>query len=311
MAGPGILIKAFDTVNTNLTVTNVTGFGTGTQPQQFISAYVDQYLIVTGSRLSNVWGMLIGTSTNGNYTVPRSLTITDNIAYNINSPNSTTHFLQLAGGYFPSADISNNIVINAPFKSNVNDVFNFYQARGSQSSPIEIYNNKILGGYSSSPTTQGSSGVAIQVDGGNASVDTSSAYIEMHNNIVVGGQGGPAIATGHDNSMHDNLVVSSGVIYGNIPVVEGIGIVSADEVNVPSIVFNNIVYNNQVFWFDANPNDTNYNHVVNWWLFCPYCQPANADYNSSFSPSTDTNYAPSTLSDAISIQSQVMNQYFK
>ncbi len=268
IAGPGNLIYGR---NVNLTVTNTIGYGIGSTPGKFADLTADKSIDIDHCILTNVWGIRVS----GQATIP-TVKINNNFGYNMHDGlEKAAHFVQLAGGTYTNSSISNNISINAPYQSHVEDVINIYDARGTAASPITISSNKIVGAYALLPESQGFSGGGIIVDGAaNATSDTAAAYINISTNTVLETSNyGLAIAYGHNNHISNNVVLSTGVIDGSIGVAaQNVGLyVWNMGKQSPTVFFNNTAYANKIVWMKPKPGAVK--GTNDWWL--PDCDNSN------------------------------------
>jgi hypothetical protein len=258
--------------NINGTISNVTGFGTGAKIGKFLDATVGSSLSITGNRMSNVWGIRISGASAG---ASAQITIENNIGYNmVNDIGDAAHFIQLVNGIFPGATISGNVAIDAPFKSNVEDVINLYNARGTSANHIAVKNNTIMGAYPLNASGGSYSGGGIIADGsGSATTATASAYINIANNTVIDTTNyGVAIASGNNNTLTNNVVVSSGILNGTTPVqAQNIGMyVWNVNKQSPTAFFNDSAFGNQVFWMKVSNSEVARQSTNDWWL--PDCK---------------------------------------
>ncbi|MGD0460896.1 MAG: PA14 domain-containing protein [Tepidisphaeraceae bacterium] len=150
----------------------------------------------------------------------------------------------------PGIEIGWNQIINQPGQSYVNDVINIYDTSGTAASPIQVHDNYIDGLYSPDPDTTYDSGSGIITDGETGSSET--AYVDIHDNQVVAtGNGGICIAAGHDVSIYDNRVISSGILPdGNSFYSSYVGMYIQDYMSGGSSAnfHNDIAYNNVAAW---------------------------------------------------------------
>ncbi len=108
------------------------------------------------------------------------------------------------------SEIAWNQVLNEPGKSQVEDNISIYESSGTSASPIRIHDNYIQGGYARNPVGNDYSGGGIMAGDGNAGL---SGWIEVSSNQVVSTSNyGIAISSGHDSSLHDNRILSCGLL---------------------------------------------------------------------------------------------------
>jgi len=236
--------------NINLKVENVSGIGWGQKSGKFLDVTAQKYLEVINCRIANLWGIRLS----GNETrSPVSVILKGNLAYNLREgQEDKAHFIQLVNGVFPAAQITDNIAINLPFESHVEDVISLYNARGTREEPILVSNNKLFGAYPSDPVHDGYSGGGIIIDGDDrVSAEMSSAHIVIEKNDIISTTNyGIAIASGHDNSVRNNRIVSSGLLNDGRPIkAQNVGIYIWNINRQPqSVFFNNSAFRNDVFW---------------------------------------------------------------
>lgn len=270
IAGRGNLIYGR---NVNLIVSDTIGYGIGDKPGKFADLSADKSITIDHCVITNVWGVRI----NGQNSVP-TVRIHDNFGYNMSDGGErTAHFIQFADGTYANTSIDNNIAINAPYQSHVEDVINIYNARGTATSPIKISSNKIIGAYSLAPEREGFSGGGIIVDGsGDVTPENAPAYVEITDNIIMDTSNyGLAIAYGNNNRIFNNVILSSGMIYEKIPVkAQNVGLYMWNmSKQSPVVFFNNTAYDNKILWMKAT--DTQPQATNNWWL--PDCDSSHAE----------------------------------
>ena len=108
------------------------------------------------------------------------------------------------------AEIAWNQFINTPGQASVEDIISLYDSRGgSIATPINIHDNYIQGAVSTLGV--GYSGGGILTDGQQTNPALITGFVTIHDNQVVITQNyGIGIASGHDVSVHNNRVVSTG-----------------------------------------------------------------------------------------------------
>ncbi len=112
-------------------------------------------------------------------------------------------------------EIAWNCVVNQPGQSRVEDNVSVFQTSGTSSSPILIHDNYIDGGYPADPANDSSyTGGGIMLSDGNTnSASTDTGYVNAYNNIVLDTSNyGLAISSGHNDTIYNNIVVSSGLL---------------------------------------------------------------------------------------------------
>lgn len=112
----------------------------------------------------------------------------------------------------PGAEIAWNEIVNDPYISSVGDKINVYKSSGSATSPIDVHDNFVYGGYGIFPLRPEYSGGGVITDGsGGDSADSATAYVNVHNNQFVNAPNfGVSLAAGHDNTAWENRGVSTG-----------------------------------------------------------------------------------------------------
>jgi hypothetical protein len=124
-------------------------------------------------------------------------------------------------------DISWNQVINTPGNSAVEDVISIYKSSGVPYSAIRIHDNGIRGAYPVDPQAAGYSGGGIMLgDGAETDPANGPAYVEAYGNTVLDTTNyGIAISGGHHCVLHDNRIVSSGVLRNGLaPASQNVGV---------------------------------------------------------------------------------------
>ena len=253
----------------NLTVENTSGYGlnpgvAGDSPGRFVYAYQFSNMVIENDYLQSTSGINL-VQHQGSGTV----TITNNSALNIDGriSNGTggwmtgntegtdwiwAQFVQLNNIYsLAGINIAWNQVINQPGNSRVEDNISIYESSGTSSSPILIHDNYIQGAYNIDPTNTGSgwgyTGGGIMLGDGS----TTTGYVQAYNNIVVSTTNyGIAIEAGHNETIYDNTIISSGLLPN--------GQTFADQ-NVGVIIWNLYGTSSGVF-----NNDSGYGNVISW-----------------------------------------------
>lgn len=224
--------------NVNVTVRNSRAYGLNPHPTigghfkgRFLNAYKPANVVLENNYLQGTKGILI----NDDRSLPApSITIRYNRVKNVDGRASDG-----AGGYrsgsingtdfdwsqfvqldkvknAPNVEIAWNEVINEPYHSRVEDNINIYLSSGTAAGPIRIHNNYIQGAYHARPELDGASpqysGGGILLSDANATLaeDVPGFVHAYHNQVVSTGNYGLAIASGHDNLIENNRVVSSG-----------------------------------------------------------------------------------------------------
>jgi hypothetical protein len=161
-----------------------------------------------------------------------------------------------------NAEIAWNEIKIDPYTASLGDIINIYRSSGTASSPIQIHDNYMFGGYSAIPNAAGdccgpnantSEGIAI--DGsGDDTAKTTSAFVRMVNNQIVnqGGAQGLGINVGHDNEAYGNHIVSTGTLSNGVWMAATYSnalTVGNFVYNQPAnVFFNNSAHDNSVGW---------------------------------------------------------------
>lgn len=293
--------------NVNVTITNVSAFGLGEKVGKFLDVTVDKTLAVNNNRMSNVWGMRVSGRASDLKQSPK-IQFSRNIAYDLKEgAESRAHFIQLSNGEFPSAKIEDNVVINPPWSSRIEDVISLYNARGTPDLPIYVRGNKILGAYPSNPITDGYSGGGIIIDGGRkVSPDKASANIIIEDNVVVATTNyGIAIASGHNNVVKDNIVVGSGFLPNRVPIkAQNIGLyVWNIYKQPPDVFFDNAAYANKVYWMKKSETLPDVLQASHLWL--PDCRKDQPGWCENLVMSSKTSQPF-----ALELEGDTIRQYF-
>jgi len=268
----------------NLTVQNTNGYGlnpgvAGDAPGQFLYAFKFANIVVQHDYFQNCDGVELDSHT-GTGTVK----IFNNSALNIDGRISTgtgwrtgnvqgtdydiAQFVQIANVHaLAGMEIAWNQVINQPGNSRVEDNINIYESSGTSTSPILIHDNYIDGAYNTEPTNTGSgwdySGGGILLgDGSTTNTSLESGWVQAYNNIVVSTTNyGISIAAGHNETIYDNTVVSSGLLpNGQVIADQNVGIGIWNGYNTPSNVFyDNSGYGNVIGWVNGGGSNR-------WWI---------------------------------------------
>lgn len=108
------------------------------------------------------------------------------------------------------ADIGWNQLINQQGAASVEDIISVYDSQGASAAlPITIHDNYVQGAVTS--PGMGYSGGGIITDGGGVAPESVPAFVMINNNQVVDTENyGLAIAAGHDVTLKNNRVFSTG-----------------------------------------------------------------------------------------------------
>jgi len=156
-------------------------------------------------------------------------------------------------------DIAWNQGINQPGNSRVEDNININDSSGTAASPILIHDNYIDGAYNINPTLTGTGwgytgGGILLGDGTATSPSLATGYVQAYNNIVVSTTNyGIAIAAGHNETIYNNTVVSSGLLSNGQGIADPtVAIYIWNYYGTSSKVFHdNSGYGNTVGWIGA------------------------------------------------------------
>lgn len=305
VAGPGNLIQAYGGVN--ITITGVGGFGTGASNNGAFADIVSASggtVTVTDNYFSNCWGIRVqGLAQADSATV----TVSGNFGFNIfgNIAQGAGHFIQIAKGAFPGALVQNNVCMNQPGTSDINDVISFFEAQGTSGSPIVASANILFGAYPLSPATQGYSGGGIIVDGGGGdTLSNASCYIQINNNVTISTTNyGVQIASGNNNVLDGNITVSCGLANSQPIAAQNAAVIIVNEGGQSgSVFFNNNAINTQFYWLNAK---TLFNNTTTW----PDCEAGGCDASNVGYGGT-TPFAGSTTNEGFYLESSLVQQYF-
>jgi len=160
-----------------------------------VMSYQSHHISVDSNVMDNVEsGYEMWTTSDGN------LSFTNNHVKNVSRRTGSLNGGNVAMAAFVRGGnirINNNIAINVLGESNPADLINIYKSNGTAGDPIQIKNNKFLGG---GPMDSG---------GGIILGDQDGSYQIAENNILVNpGQYGIGIAGGHHNTLRNNTVYS-------------------------------------------------------------------------------------------------------
>jgi hypothetical protein len=218
----------------NITITNTNGWAlnpnvAGQSPGRFLDAENFVNVDLEHNTMTGTAGIELGFY-QGNGTASQTIKVLYNKAVNIDGrwsnggggfdtgpdQNDYVQFCQLnACQQMAGVQIAWNQVINQPGQSRVEDNISIFQSCGIPSSPMLIHDNYIQGAYPALPNSDASyTGGGIMVsDGFTHSAATDTGWVQAYNNIVIGTSNyGIAISSGHDDSVYNNIVVSSGLL---------------------------------------------------------------------------------------------------
>jgi len=113
-------------------------------------------------------------------------------------------------------EIAWNEFVKEPYQSTGEDVINLYESLGTSTNPILIHDNFIFGAYPGDPLTSAygyfSGGGIMAGDGaGGSDLTVNAGYASVYNNQVIATLSyGLSSDFGHDNTLYNNRVLSSG-----------------------------------------------------------------------------------------------------
>jgi hypothetical protein len=170
--------------------------------------------------------------------------------------NDYVQFAQFNDVYSMSgAEIAWNQVVNQPGQSRPEDNISVFQSSGTASSPILIHDNYIQGAYAADPANDSSytGGGIMLSDGSTGVLATDPGYVSAYNNIIISTSNyGLAISSGHDDTIYNNTIISSGLLpNGQKIAAENVGIYVWNSVS-DLLWGNNQEYGNTLGWMGPN-----------------------------------------------------------
>ena len=152
----------------------------------------------------------------------------------------------------PGIEIAWNQIINEPYQSGVGDSIDIFESSGTPTSPMQVHDNYIQGGYEADPARANEFsyfGSAFTTDGfAQTDPALATSFLKIHDNQAVNfGNNGITIAIGHDIEMHANRAISSGQLADgtNITTAYGSSIGHYDwQIEPPGMFGNNSVHDN-------------------------------------------------------------------
>jgi hypothetical protein len=267
LQGRGDLVQSVvDSVN--VTVRNTYGYGlnpnvNGQSPGRFLTLYKPTNVVVENCYMESTSGIYLNGDTSAS-----SVKIRYNRAHNIDGRKSDgnggfssdfnwAQFVQLNKVQnSPGIEIAWNEVINEPYKSRVEENINVFLSSGTSSSPIQIHDNYIQGGYPANPATDGYGGGGMMLGDGSATdVSNAAGFVQAYNNQIVSTTNqGITIAAGHDIQFYNNRIISSGLLPDGTPIAaENIGADIMDFYGDSSkgTFYNNFAHDNAIGWAKA------------------------------------------------------------
>ena len=253
LVGPGDLINANGS-NANLVIRECRGYGTtptadNVEQGKFLDMYGGRSLLMEHNYMESNRGVVLN-RWSGDGTPGQTIKMRYNRAYNLkghtrnNTSQGLANFVILnTVPNIANIEIAWNQVINMPGQSRVEDNINFYDSGGTPASPARVHDNYVQGAYPMPATSTDFNGTGMTTDGTGQTAATSVGYLEIdHNQFVSTCNAGINVAAGHDVNVHDNRVVTNGLI-GSTGVRLGktyVGISLFNYYNHPASTFGNI-----------------------------------------------------------------------
>ena len=254
----------------NITVTNTTGWAlnpnvAGQSPGRFLDAENFVNVDVEHNTMIGTAGIELGFY-QGNGTSSQTVKVLYNQAQNIDGrwsngsggyetgpdQNDLVQFCQFNACHNMSGvEVAWNQVINQPGQSRVEDNISVFQSSGTAASPLLIHDNYIQGAYPALPASDASftGGGIMLSDGFTHSAATDTGFVHAYNNVVIGTSNyGMAISSGHDDTIYNNIIVSSGLLANGTQIAsDNIGIYIWNEPSDPYFG-NDQEYGNTIGW---------------------------------------------------------------
>jgi hypothetical protein len=257
----------------NITITNTSGWAlnpgmVGQSPGRFLSAQNFANVEIEHNSLFGTAGIELS-QYQGDGSTSQTVRVLYNDALNIDGRRSSSprsfatapnraddvQFCQLdACTALSGAQIAWNRVINIAGMSRVEDNISIFQSSGTAGSPILIHDNLIEGAFPAQPRSPSFSGGGIILsDGHTNSASTDPGFVQAFSNVVIGTTNyGIAISSGHDDSIYNNIVVSSGRLPdGTRLPASNVGIYVWNAGNDP-FFGNDQEYGNTIGWMRGN-----------------------------------------------------------
>lgn len=291
--GPGDLIAGF---GMNLTVRNTRGYGVnpniaGRPTGRFLSAEENRNLNIYNNYMEGTGGIYVRAFV-GDRAGGQTIKVVRNKARNIDGRKSNGsggyqnafvryQFLQFNGVRdVPNVEIAWNEVINEPGKSALEENINMYQSRGTSGSRFKIHDNFIKGAYAINPTTDtGYAGGGILLGDGTSTANVVGGYVDVYSNHIVSTSNqGIGIAGGHNHSVYNNRIVSSGLLPdGRKIAAQNVGVYVWDSYGSKAngTWYNNVLRDNKITWMRYRSDGSSWQN--NHWL--PDC--SSACYNNT------------------------------
>jgi len=312
--GPGDLISASNGA-ANVQVINTNGFGTnpnvrGVAKGRFVRVELAVNVLVKNCIIQ---GLRMGAYVNryqGNFTQKQTIKFLNNRVINIDGRVSDGNNGYLLTGGIPTShafqfnaiynvgytEIAWNEIINQPGSSYVTDVINVFNSSGTSSSHIAIHDNYVQGAYPVNPGVDTSFvGGGIICDGQTNDPRIATAFVDIYNNQVVATANyGIAIASGHDNQVYSNRIVSSGVLPNGKLYASRFaqGMYNWNALNQPSNVFyNNLMRDNNPVGL-IRPDPQGKPQRADWWF------PGQRNNANNINWQPNTNQSPTLANEA-------------
>ena len=229
LQGPGDLIQALN-VAANITVTNTSG--TGTNPnvrgvQKGIFLHVNSFTSINMLN-NNISGVRLGffcKAYAGDYTTDNTLIIDKNIFSNMDArPSDGKGSYETTGQYngqaihlgniygVPGIDIGWNELLNTALQSSSGALIEINESSGILNNPMKIHDNFIAGAYPTYPGKDlyGYGGILVNGLARDTASETSSYINIASNHITATANYGIALVAGHDITITNNRIISSG-----------------------------------------------------------------------------------------------------
>lgn len=300
-----------DVNGVHLTVRHTRGYGlnpnvAGETTGRFVKAERFRHVAIENNHLSGTSGIYLF-DYRGNRSANETIRVIANDALNVDGRRSNGHggyldfnkrirvsdglteygfdrvqFVQLnAVQSVPGIEIAWNHVINEPGNSRVEDNVSIYRSSGTANSPMAIHDNYIQGAYTIKPWQNDDADATWSYDwdysGGGIMLGDGgdSAFAVAYNNQVISTTNyGIAIYGGHDMTIRNNRVISSGLLSDSRPIAHqnvGIYIWDADD-SGPANFYDNNASDNEVGWINNQgqrndwwiPDATSFTNNVHW-----------------------------------------------
>jgi hypothetical protein len=280
LTGPYDMIQAL-LKPANITVTNTTAIATNPVPRGAVKGiflHVNKFTNINMQN-NNIQGLRLGFYCDGyagNHTINETLTISKNVFTNIDArPSDGKGSFETTGQYngqaihlgnitnVPAMEIGWNEVMNAPQQSSTGALIEINETSGTAASPLAIHDNYIQGAFPSYPGKDlyGFGGILVNGRPSDTKKLTSSFVSITTNRVVATANYGIAIAAGHNITVNNNRVVSSGftanglfypmsAAYG-----DAYGAVNSNIYNQPTTVFFSNIIENSVLGLIRNDGD--------------------------------------------------------